>query len=415
MSRRGLLGASLAVAATSVLPARAMASTSLPSDAAPARTVPGHIPLPAPTGPYRIGVTALHLIDRSRRDPWVESMPYRELMISVWYPAQYCRHPLASYMLPRAGAHYDQGLALYVPRYQVGIVDWAGSPTHARLDAPVAVAHGGHPIVLYGPGGGNPRTIGTVLVGELASQGYVVVAIDHTYEASEVEFPDGRIAVDRRPTNTTRGQSATVRVADTRFVLDTLSTLAAGHSPDVDGRLLPAGMRGSLDLTRIGMLGYSAGGFAAAQTMLVDQRIAAGVNLDGDLLDDDDPILLSRVAEQGLAQPFLQFATPGHNRESDVSWATFWAHLRGWRRELRLERSTHLGLSDLQVVLPYIAAVMGLTSDELALALGSIDPQRSVAAQRAYLTAFFDYHLRGRSNPLLERASRRFPDVSFAP
>ena len=44
--------------------------------------------LPPPTGNPHIGVVPLHLVDRSRPDPWVSSQPVRELMVSVWYPAR---------------------------------------------------------------------------------------------------------------------------------------------------------------------------------------------------------------------------------------------------------------------------------------------------------------------------------------
>ncbi|MFI9756673.1 hypothetical protein ACIHFB_01895 [Streptomyces sp. NPDC051963] len=43
--------------------------------------------LPEPTGPLTIGTVSLRLVDRTRRDPWMPSLPNRELMISVWYPA----------------------------------------------------------------------------------------------------------------------------------------------------------------------------------------------------------------------------------------------------------------------------------------------------------------------------------------
>lgn len=263
------------------------------------------------------------------------------------------------------------------------------------------------------PGGGNARTLGTALVEELASRGYVVVTVDHTYEAGEVEFPDDRVAVDQRPAGATRGECAAVRVADLRFVMDSLATLATGHSPDITRRPLPVGLRHCLNLRPVGMVGYSAGGYAAAEAMLVDRRIRAGVNLDGQLLANDDPVVVAPVAQQGLDRPFLQFAVPGHTRESDLSRAAFWTNQRAWSRELRLAGATHLGLSDLQVALPAIGQVMGLTADELALALGSIDPARSVAVQRAYVTAFFDRHLRGRRGRLLDQPSPWFPEVTF--
>src|SRR6266700_4095769 len=57
---------------------------------APSPTLPGpstQLTLPAPTGPLRLGTTPLHLIDTSRPDPWVPTIPFRELMIQIWYPA----------------------------------------------------------------------------------------------------------------------------------------------------------------------------------------------------------------------------------------------------------------------------------------------------------------------------------------
>ena len=42
--------------------------------------------LPGPTGRQPVGVTSLYLKDASRPDPWVESVRYRELMVSVFYP-----------------------------------------------------------------------------------------------------------------------------------------------------------------------------------------------------------------------------------------------------------------------------------------------------------------------------------------
>ncbi|MFC4104928.1 alpha/beta hydrolase family protein [Micromonospora zhanjiangensis] len=403
LSRRGLLGAAAGTlaAALPALPALADPTRSHRRDSRPDPSGPRPwVPLPPPTGPHPVGTVELRLVDPSRRDPWVPSVPFRELMVSVWYPAAPNHRARAGYMRPAASAHYDQGLARQIPRYTTGVVDFAGTPTHAGLGAPVRPRRGGRPVVLYGPGGGNARTTGTVLVEELASQGYVVVTVDHTYEAAEVEFPDGRLAVDRRPTDATREASALVRVDDTRFVLDTMARLNAGSL-----------LRGALDLDRIGMVGYSAGGYAAAETMLVDRRVRAGCNLDGKLLADDDPVLLGRAARQGLDRPFLQIATPGHDGSTDPSWAAIRANSRGWYRELRLDGSTHLGLSDLQITIPFLAEVFGLTAEEVRYALGTIDPTRAVATVRAYVTAFFDRQLRGAGGNLLDRPSPRYPEM----
>jgi hypothetical protein len=53
--------------------------------------------LPAPTGHRLVGTTSLYLKDTSRADPWVPSMPYRELTVSVFYPAASANGPKAQY------------------------------------------------------------------------------------------------------------------------------------------------------------------------------------------------------------------------------------------------------------------------------------------------------------------------------
>jgi hypothetical protein len=46
--------------------------------------------------------------------------------------------------------------------------------------------------------------------------------------------------------------------------------------------------------------------------------------------------------------------------------------------------------------------------------VGSVDPARSVLAQRQYIGAFFDQHLRRRPELLLRDESPKFPEVHFA-
>jgi predicted dienelactone hydrolase len=263
--------------------------------------------------------------------------------------------------------------------------------------------------VLYSPGLGGNRDSSTVLVEELVSRGYVVATIDHTHDASEVEFPDGRVEMSAVPplSPDVVAKAVAVRVADTRFVLDKLAALNAGHNPDAEHRPLPAGLRGALDLSRVGMFGHSLGGATAAQAMYEDRRIRAGINLDG--------TMTGAVVESGLHRPFMLVAAQNHGRDTDPSWATFWAHLRGWRLNLRLTGAGHNSFTDVQVLLPQLAGLLGLPPEAVQQLIGTIDPDRSVVTQRAYLTAFFDRHLHHRDGHLLDRPSRRFPEMQFLP
>jgi hypothetical protein len=357
--------------------------------------------LPRPTGGDRIGVVALHLVDLNRSDPWVPSHPVRELMVSLWYPAQRGHtRPVAPWLPPAAWARFEQDNGVPPSLLAVPL-------THGHTGAPIERRHGGRPVVLYSPGLGGTRDSGSVLVEELVSRGYVVATIDHTHDSSPVEFPDGRVEVSALPplTPDVAAEAVAVRVADARFVLDTLNALNAGRNPDAEHRPLPDGLRSALDLSTVGMFGHSLGGATAAEAMFEDRRIKAGVNLDG--------TLFGRVVAAGLDRPFMLVGAQEHGRDNDATWAQFWANLRGWRLNLRLLRSAHNSFTDFQVLLPQIAGTVNLPPEVVQQLIGTIDPQRSIINQRVYVTAFFDLHLRHRNGHLLSHPSPRFPEMQF--
>ncbi|MEU7001918.1 lipase [Nonomuraea sp. NPDC046570] len=406
---------------TAAVAGLALAAVTTPAMAAPA-VVAHHAPagdrvtmaLPAPAGPYRVGTLAVRLVDRSRPDPLVRSKPYRELMVSLWYPAKDTGRalPVAPHMAPLAAADWDRHSAPPMG-IATGAVNWAATPTHARVGAPVDRRAGRLPVVLFGSGDGGARTLGTALVEDLAARGYLVVTVDHTYEADQVEFPGGRVvrAVPLPTKLTPRviakllARHSRARLADMRFVLDQIAALGRGHGLGEEAGQLPAGLRGAPDLSRVGALGQSLGGSVAAQLVHDDRRVDAGVNLDGGYV--------GRVAKTGVAKPFLQLAAETHTRASEPSWKSFWDASTGWKRELRFAGAAHGSFTDLQVMLPQIAAA--LPKVPVADFVGTIDPGRSVSAQRAYLAAFFDLHLSGKPNRLFDAPDVRFPEVSLIP
>ncbi|MEU8687509.1 hypothetical protein [Streptomyces sp. NPDC048665] len=102
-----------------------------------------------------------------------------------------------------------------------------------------------------------------------------MVAVDHPYDSGEVEFPDGRMVLTRSAPS---ADAVAVRVADLRCVLDQVAVLDRGGNPDAERRPLPRGLRGLLDLGRVGVFGHSHGGASAAALMDLDRRVRAGVD-----------------------------------------------------------------------------------------------------------------------------------------
>ncbi|GAA0953283.1 alpha/beta hydrolase family protein [Virgisporangium aurantiacum] len=364
---------------------------------APARAaepVPIQLVLPAPTGPNRVGTVSLHLIDASRPAPWVPATPTREFMVQIWYPATSVRgYPRAPWVSPGVEAILNPpGSSVRLP------------VTHGHIGAPAR--SGQHPVVLYSPGLGIDRAASTALVEDLASRGSIVVTIDHTYEARAVEFPGGRVVETAMPTPTTPAEeeqllatALAVRVADTRFTLDKLTLINRGGNPDVARRPLPRGLRGALDLSRVGMLGHSMGGATTAEAMYEDRRLRAGLNLDGSVF--------GQVVTAGLDRPFLLLGSQSDGDEPDETWVKLWSHLRGPRHQLELLGSGHLSFCDYQVLLPQ----SGIPPGDLEPLLGTIDGRRSVAVQRVYVAAFFDRYLRHGDGRLLSGPSRTYPEM----
>ena len=237
-----------------------------------ARTGPGHTPyLPEPTGPGPVGTTSLSLKDVSRPDPWAAGVSARELMVSLWYPAAPSDGRRARYMTPA-----ESELQL-TSRGITGVPPDALSTvqTNAVSDATPAGRQRALPVVVLSPGFTNSRSTLTALAEDLASHGYVVAGIDHTYESFATAFPDGRVTTclareARRKDTGFWEKLGAGRAADVSFVLDDLT----GAHPAWPGA-------GLIDPSRMAMAGHSAGGAAAISAMLADSRIRAGIDMDG--------------------------------------------------------------------------------------------------------------------------------------
>ncbi|WP_042430139.1 alpha/beta hydrolase family protein [Streptacidiphilus anmyonensis] len=352
--------------------------------------------IPAPTGPYQVGTVNLHLVDPTRYDPWVPSHPRRELMVQLWYPAtQTTGHALAPWLQSEAADSFLEGWNVWPGTMNV--------PTTAgHTGAPVDPKAGKLPVLLYSTGLHSDRSQGTALAEDMASRGYLVVMLDSTHEADEVQFPGPRLVTD---TAASSNYTLTVRSADAKFVVNELALIAGGKDPDVDGAALPAGLAGNVDMTRIGMFGWSYGGPTVLDSMTLDPRIAAGADLDGELYGPQDATNLNR--------PFLLFGASYHDRKEDSSWASIWSHLTGPRYELKLAGTEHLSFSDYETLFSQAGGQMDLTSSQVQQDLGTLDPNRAIYIMRTYLAAYFDTVLHIKTNTLMNGPSKSFPEVSF--
>lgn len=379
----------LALGATAAAPSAASSPSPAGNGRALAVTA-AQLRLPAPTGPYAVGESTVHLRDTGRADPYVPEAGGRELLASLFYPARAGSGVPAPYMSAQ------EAELLLESRGLGGLVEpgaVAATETYARLGA--APARGRFPLIVLSPGFEQSRFTLTSLAADLASRGYVVAAVDHAYESTATVFPGGRAlpcaACDfvERTGEAGMAEVARGRAVDVSFLLD---RLAGGH---------PAWRHASMiDRRRVAMAGHSIGGDAAASTMAADRRVRAGVNMDG--------AFYAPVPAAGLGgRPFMMLGTDAQHAPggtTDTTWDRDWPRLDGWKRWLTVAGAGHFTFTDM----PVLGAELGIEDPSAPL-----PADRSCRITRDYVAAFFDLHLKGARQPLLAGPIPANPEVTF--
>lgn len=381
MSRRSIAAAAAALLVLAVSACSTPAAPRTDPAAKPSWLAAKGLPatLTPPSGPKAVGRSVLYLKDTSRPDPWNLDVKFRQLRVTLWYPAASKEGTRAPYMTAKESAAVLAGGRID------GVPDdlLSRTKTNAVLDAEPAGSR--LPLVVLSPGFTKPVSTLTSLAEELASRGYVVAGIDHTYENYGTTLPGGRLAECLAcDSDTDPGFGARVvriRSADVSFVLDSLDR-----------------WRGSarIDRSRIAMVGQSIGGASAVQAMVDDPRIRAGIDMDG--------TTYARIP-RGFSRPFLFLGSVQHVPGGvDASWDRDWKLLSGWKRWLVLTGAEHESFTDV----PLLERALGAKP-----VYGVLTGTRPSELTRAYVSAFLDQQLKGGKQTLLDGPSTRYPEAKF--
>jgi predicted dienelactone hydrolase len=334
--------------------------------------------IPAPGGEFATGTTQLHLVDEDRPDVWVPERD-RELMVTMWYPTDETEGATAPYMTAEEGELF--GKQLNLPGGLLSTVE-----TNSITDAEPLADDGSLPLVVLSPGFSFPRATLTGVAEELASQGYAVAAVGHTYEAP-ISFPDGRTTECLTCLEDDIDDKTLVpnRAADLSFVLDELT----GDDPAWEDA-------GVIDDAHVLVGGHSIGGASSHRAMQSDDRFDAGFNLDGTFFALDP---------HKLDRPFLMVGggddhgSPGQ----DDTWDKAWKKLDGWKRWITVTGTTHSSMTD-----------FGPLGEQAGLNQDDLDGNRSNEIARTLITAFADTHLRGEDEaPALDGPDENWPELVF--
>ncbi|MEO6054135.1 MAG: hypothetical protein ABIP97_09000 [Chthoniobacterales bacterium] len=223
---------------------------------------------PTPPGSYQVGVT----------DIVVNNTYSRKLRVRIWYPAEKdAKGPSIPYLSSaRVPDKYLSSVLL--------------AKTNALKNVKMAPIKEGCPVILYSPEWLGECYLNTTLFEALASEGFVVVAIEIP-SASENPSPLNFSTKE----SLQRFDQAVARELKARMS-DMLRVYAS--LPDLQSGLLANGiLKEKLNLSAVGAMGYSFGGAVTAEALLNEPSLRSGINFDG--------TLFGASAKQGAKQPFL--------------------------------------------------------------------------------------------------------------
>jgi len=255
-----------------------------------------------PTGKYDIGTQVYFWTDKSRGEVYTtDPSDYRELMVQIWYPA-------------KGGENYQKAPHVTFPERAISsIARTAGLPssfgkhgtqlTSNSVFGLLPIQNKKFPLILFSHGDGGLLTQNTSQVEELVSNGYIVIACNHTYNAS-ITFDKKGNSIPYKQNVSWNEQAQyhkkyytnlliNYRYQDLAFLLKVLK-----QNQFDDGSVNP--FKNNINFEKVGAMGHSMGGGTTYIAMLKNNQIKAGVALDGWFFG-----LLEEDAKTNTKKPFL--------------------------------------------------------------------------------------------------------------
>ena len=358
--------------------------------------------IPAPDGPFPIGTAIYELTDAARKEIYSGRDEARRFQIQVWYPADPAPSDRRAHWMGHAvvfGRAISEDI-LELPPFFLDHLALVKIPAYEYSKA--VPTSEGYPVILFSHGwtGFNAQNTSQALY--LASHGYVVAGVQHTYGAVVTVLEDGTIAKNN-PAALPRDapdevyDPAADKLAD-QWAGDLAYTLDFLTRQNGDSTSL---FFNSLDLSRVGVYGHSTGGGAAIQFCGTDIRCKA--------LLGQDPFMRpvsTKILEEGVTQPAFFMFSQSWAEEVDslnnLQFKPFYENSTVPLGAVFIEGTSHYDFSDLPLLSP-LAPHLGLK--------GPLNGRRVTAIVNDYLWSFFEMTLEGRETGLLDLLNQEYPEV----
>lgn len=387
--------------------------------------------LPKPTGSHDVGIQYYQLADEKRNDPFLDqSTKKRELMVKVYYPAKEDRSkPFSPYF------HSPQLVRLFAEFY--GMPDFMFDhlnlvKTNSKEGLQLSDKEQSYPVILFSHGAGTTMEVQTSQSVDLASHGYIVVTIDHTYVSAATVFPD-RIVIHKEATtdfNTAEPAEIITQIMadDVAFVMDKLSEMNDGKIDSI--------FAGKLNLDQIGAIGHSVGGAVVYDLVINDGRVKAAIDLDG-------VVYITPKGNPKDVAPFLMLVSDTYIQaiESQKPLMKKYEDLDDVEREMmngmygsqqayneayNKAQQNAIGLTEILKTSGNLYTIEGsdhMKFTDIGLFIGSrwlresmniggrAEPTQALEITEAVTRAFFDQYLKGETEVSLESLIEKYPEL----
>ena len=370
--------------------------------------------LPKPMGKYTVGTQDIHLKLDRKEVITADKNDQRELMIKAWYPsdAQSGKPDPYADRGGRAGFAIKYGLPPFTMNY-LNLVK-----THVFRE--IAIAEGEFPVLIFSHGYHSKANGYYALLSEIASQGYVIFAINHTYESTGSTFPDGSIrAFDMKYAREIEANSwdtikpvieafknglsfedrhPIVKKALVNYFVRDMEERWAKDISDVISQLKNWNQSGffksHLEVENVGVFGHSRGGGSAGEALRSDARIKAAANIDG--------VQWGEIVDTSFQQPFLFISSDWPPEHQDLNSHAYINKSTSVFYEAKLLQSGHSSFMDI----PFMVRLNALSG------AGAIQPKLAIEITNQLVIGFFDKHLKG-ENVAIEQLRDKYKQLEL--
>lgn len=340
--------------------------------------------IPAPEGEFSIGTVTFELTDPNRNETYGDSARTsnleRRIRVQVWYPSEavsgYRREPWLQdgIKLSRSLAK-EMKLPFFVLDHTVNIL------SNAYFEAPISDKIDHYPVIILSHGWMGFRNLHNDFAELLASNGFIVMGIDHTYGSQMTIFNDGFAAEvdknalpdrDSTPEFLNYANRLVLTYAgDIKLVLDSLESINSGHYSEI--------INGNMNLSQVGLMGHSTGGGADVAVALSDDRVNALLAMDAWV----EPLGMESMTG-GLSIPSMFLRSEQWEDGLNDNYLNPLVEASRDARLIQIDGTTHIDFT-MSTMFSSLTGVIGFT--------GELDREESARIQHNFVLEFFTQSL----------------------